>query len=84
MSKRRFRYERIPLYALYITVILMIVGIALSDNFYKIISKPDNVPIAMMLIIVEFFTWLAFKQAAQNDQHTRDGERYKIYEDMIR
>ena len=55
-----------------------------DEDFWKIISKPDNVPIAMMLVIVEFFTWLSMKQAAKNDEFTRAGEREKIYEDMIR
>jgi len=85
MSKpRRFKYERIPLVILVITISLIGFGMVASENFHLIISKPDNVPIAMMLIIVEFFTWWAFKQAASNDEHTRNGERHKIYEDMIR
>ena len=67
-----------------LTIFLMAVGFIASPTFREIISKPDNVPIAMMLIIIEFFTWLAFKQAAQNDQYTREGQREKIYEDMIR
>lgn len=84
MENRGFKYENIPLWLLYLTIALIIVGFVASKNFRAIISIPDNVPIAMMLIIVEFFTWLAFKQAAQSDRHTRAGQREKIYEDMIR
>ena len=80
----RFKYEMIPLYAMVATISLIIIGMIFSKNFSKIISIPDNVPIAMMLIIVEFFTWLSLKQAAANDAYTRAGERHKIYEDMIR
>jgi hypothetical protein len=82
--KKRFKYELIPLFAMFGTVFLIIIGIIFSKNFSKIISIADNVPIAMMLIIVEFFTWMSLKQAATNDEFTRAGERHKIYEDMIR
>jgi undecaprenyl pyrophosphate phosphatase UppP len=84
MARNRFQYEKIPLYCMYATIVLMVIGMILSHEFLKIISKPDNVPIAAMLVIVEFFTWLALKQAASSDEHTRNGERHKIYEDMIR
>jgi len=67
-----------------LTILLMVVGFIGSPTFREIISKPDNVPIAAMLIIIQFVTWIAFKQSAQNDHNTRQGHREKIYEDMIR
>jgi undecaprenyl pyrophosphate phosphatase UppP len=84
MNSKRLAYEKIPLYLMVVTIALMIIGIVASENFSAIILKPDNIPIAAMLVIIEFFTWVAFKQAAQNDEYTRKGERQKIYEDMIR
>ena len=39
-----------------------------DPNFRLIVAKPDNVPIAGMLFLVGFFTWLAFKQAFDNDE----------------
>jgi hypothetical protein len=45
-----------------------------DHNFAKIITKPDNVPITMMLFLTGFFTWLAFRQAAINDRRMEKGE----------
>ena len=84
MGTKRFRYDIIPLWSLIITVVLIVVGFLISPTFRKIISIPDNVPIAIMLLVVEYFTWLAFKQADRSDEYTRQGQREKIYEDMIR
>jgi len=37
-------------------------------NFWLILSKPDNVPIVLMIILVSFYSWLAYKQARRNDR----------------
>jgi hypothetical protein len=37
-------------------------------NFWLILSKPDNVPIVLMIILVIFYSWLAYKQARRNDR----------------
>lgn len=37
-------------------------------NFWLILSKPDNVPIVLMIILVLFYSWLAYKQARRNDR----------------
>ena len=37
------------------------------EHLLKIISKPDNVPIVLMLVLTIFYTWLAMKKAAKND-----------------
>lgn len=38
------------------------------EHLLKIISKPDNVPIVLMLVLTIFYTWLAMKKAAKNDR----------------
>ncbi len=38
------------------------------ENLIEIISKPDNVAIVMMMVLVGFFTWFAFYQALKNDR----------------
>lgn len=38
------------------------------NNFIEILLKPDNVPIAGMLVLVIFFYWYALKQAIKNDK----------------
>ena len=47
----------------------LILALSLTDeNFNRIITKPDNVPIAFMLVLVGFFSWWAFHQSALNDE----------------
>lgn len=46
----------------------------LDSNFLKIVAKADNVPIVMMMGAVGFLTWLAFRQAAINDERIERGQ----------
>ncbi len=46
---------------------------ATDSDFRSIISKPDNVPITMMIYSVGFFLWLSFRQAAINDENIEAG-----------
>ncbi|HWL94055.1 MAG TPA: hypothetical protein VNT79_11020 [Phycisphaerae bacterium] len=46
---------------------------ATDPNFIKIIAKPDNVPITIMLVFTALVTWLAFRQAAINDERMERG-----------
>lgn len=45
-----------------------------DPNFNKIITKPDNVPIIILLASVVFLSWLALHQAVINDERTKRGE----------
>lgn len=51
------------------------------ENLFKIITKPDNVAIVVMLIMVVFFTWWAFRQAFADDRRRRLGERVEGEDD---
>jgi hypothetical protein len=42
-------------------------------NLWLIVSKPDNVPILGLLVLVIFFAWLAFRLALANDRLRRAG-----------
>ncbi len=46
----------------------------LDDNFRLIVSKPDNVPIVMMVFVIGYFLWLAMYKAVRNDMLTEAGE----------
>ena len=46
----------------------------LDPNFFLIVAKADNIPIAFMLFIVGFFLWLSLKQAFENDERIARGE----------
>ena len=53
-------------------------------QFLDILLKPDNIPIAGMLILVLFFTWVGFKQALRNDRLVEQGREDEILREMQR
>jgi hypothetical protein len=54
---------------------LLAAGWAMTDvEFQKIILKPDNVPIPMLIYSVGFFTWVALYRSVQNDDRIKRGE----------
>lgn len=71
-----YRFFTRPAVALVLALLAVgfYVASAFDPNFFLIISKPDNVPITMMMAVVAFFTWLAFRQAAINDERSERGE----------
>jgi hypothetical protein len=38
------------------------------EHLFKIISKPDNIPIVGLLFLVIFYTWYGLRQALRNDR----------------
>ena len=54
------------------------------ENFLAILTKPDNIPIAIMLPLVIFFCWLALSQAKKNDDLIEKGKKDEVYDRMIR
>jgi Cytochrome b(C-terminal)/b6/petD len=50
-------------------------GWAMTDNnFQQIITKPDNVPIVLLIFSVSIFTWIGLRKAVLNDDRLRVGE----------
>ena len=52
------------------------------QNFLEIVTKPDNIPIVGMLLLILFFTWLAMRQAFCNDKLIAEGRKDEIPEEM--
>lgn len=55
----------------------MFVFIAISmfdEDFYLIVTKPDNVPIVGMLFLIPFFTWFSMREAIRNDRRVEEGK----------
>ena len=52
------------------------------QNFLEIVTKPDNIPIVGMLILVIFFTWLGMKEALKNDKLVEEGREDDIPKEM--
>lgn len=52
------------------------------DQFLEILTKPDNVPIAAMMLLILFFTWLAFREARKNDELIEEGREDEVLKEM--
>ncbi len=52
------------------------------QNFLAILTKPDNIPIVGLLILVLFFTWIGLRQAFKNDRLIEEGKKDEIPEEM--
>jgi hypothetical protein len=52
------------------------------DNFWAIVSLPDNIPIVFMLAIVAYFTFVSFREAKKNDRLIGDGRREDVLKSM--
>ena len=57
-------------------------GVNALRQFLDILLKPDNIPIAGMLVLVFFFTWVALRQALRNDRLAEEGREDEILRKM--
>ena len=51
-------------------------------NFLEILTKPDNIPIVGMLILVIFFSWVGLRQAFKNEKLIEEGKEDQISNEM--
>jgi hypothetical protein len=47
------------------------------ENIWAIITKPDNIPIVGLMILLFFFTFITFKQAFENDRRIEQKKHQK-------
>jgi uncharacterized membrane protein len=52
------------------------------DQFLEIMLKPDNIPIVGLMLLIFYFTWLAFREARKNDQLKAEGREDEILKEM--
>jgi hypothetical protein len=52
------------------------------QHFLQILLLPDNIPIVGMLLLVWFFTWLAFREARKNDELIDQDRRDEVLKEM--
>jgi len=51
-----------------VNAFLLYFGLSMTDfDFRDIVTKPDNVPIVGLIVLVGFFTWLSLRRAVIND-----------------
>lgn len=53
-------------------------------NFLEIMLKPDNIPIAGMLVAVLICLWVSLKQGLRNDRLIREGKPDQVYDEMVK
>jgi hypothetical protein len=71
---RRFFTQPAVAFAI-LNLSLIAVGWAMTEpNFRSIMTKPDNVPIPLLIYSVGFTTWLALRRAVINDERIAKGE----------
>jgi hypothetical protein len=57
-----------------VNVALLYFGLSMTDfDFRDIVTKPDNVPIVGMIVVVGFFTWVGVRRAYINDTRMAQG-----------
>jgi len=52
------------------------------DNLSLILTKPDNVPILMMIVMFSFYTYMALRDGFRNDRLTKAGRKQDILKSM--
>ena len=75
-----------PKIALPIALVFVVAGVLASRNeqVKDVLSKPDNIPIVIVLAALAFLYWLALRQAVQNDARIEAGEPPKEAEEKNR
>lgn len=59
------------------------------ENLFKIISKPDNVPIVLMLVLTIFYTWYAMRKALRNDrlgtpEEAKEADKVQVWPHLVK
>ncbi len=52
------------------------------DHFWAILGKPDNLPIAGMVVALVFLRWVWWRQVRVNDRLLREGREEEIGQEM--
>ncbi len=54
------------------------------ENLLEIVGKGDNMPIAGLIPIIGFFTWLALSEAFRHDRLIAQGRQEEILDEMYK
>ncbi len=57
-------------------------------NFWLIVSKPDNIPIVLMMILIGFYCWLAYSKARRNDrmgiEEAKEADKVQVWPYLVK
>jgi hypothetical protein len=73
---RKFLTEPVVAWS-FLNIGLLFSGWAMTDRHFggpDVMGKADNVPIALLIFSVGYFTWLAFRKAVINDERIAKGD----------
>jgi hypothetical protein len=57
-----------------VNLFLLYFGLSMTDfDFREIVTKPDNVPIVGLIVLVGYFTWIGLRRAVINDARMANG-----------
>ena len=68
-------------YFIFLILILFFVIGYLDPHFNKILSKPDNFPIVLLIFSMFFYVWFSMKKAYNNDKRLSEGNKPVEYHD---
>ncbi len=54
------------------------------ENLLEIVGKGDNMPIAGLIPIITFFTWLSMREAFRHDRLIAQGREEEILDEMYK
>jgi hypothetical protein len=54
------------------------------EEIYKMVSKGDNMPIAGLIPLIVFFTYLSISEALRHDRLIRQGREDEILDEMYK
>jgi Na+/H+ antiporter NhaD/arsenite permease-like protein len=52
------------------------------SQFVAMMLLPDNIPIVGMMVLLFYFTYLAFREMRKNDQLIAQGKRDEVLKEM--
>src|SRR5262249_61675185 len=57
-----------------VNLFLFFFGLSMTDyDFREIVTKPDNVPIVGLIVLVAYFNWVGLRRAVINDERMARG-----------
>jgi hypothetical protein len=54
------------------------------ENLLEIVGKGDNMPIAGLIPIIMFFTWLSLREAFRHDRLIAQGREEEVLDEMYK
>jgi Cytochrome b(C-terminal)/b6/petD len=73
LAFRRFFSSGVVAWSI-VNLALLFMGLSMTDyDFREIVTKPDNVPIVGLIVVVGFFNWIGLRRAVINDSRMAQG-----------